>query len=212
MPVRSGQCRPSEDGTNGYGRFLVFSARSLMEGKVRFGSMELLPLRSAHKASWTAACFRRYHLDIDKESDGWKEEEEARMEDQPTGQTHMPRHRSNRYRMIVLIKGWEAELMREARIAMPTTDAVRADQDVVDDDLMRMADAAERIATRRRKRGDEQTAAIAWLTAKRDETGLTALAKMLDADAANLGKVIEGKRKPSKALLAKIAAVRSQST
>ena len=38
---------------------------------------------------------------------------------------------------------------------------------------------------------------VAWLKTKRDEIGLTALAKMLDVDAANLGKVIEGKRKPS---------------
>jgi hypothetical protein len=43
--------------------------------------------------------------------------------------------------------------------------------------------------------------AIERLKAKRDEIGLTALAKMLGVDAANLGKVIEGKRQPSEALL-----------
>jgi hypothetical protein len=37
------------------------------------------------------------------------------------------------------------------------------------------------------------------------------IAKMLGVDAANLGKVIEGKRKPSNAVLAKIAALRAQS-
>jgi transcriptional regulator with XRE-family HTH domain len=68
-----------------------------------------------------------------------------------------------------------------------------------------MVDTAERIDSRRRKRDDEQAAAMAWLKARRAEMGLTALAKMLGVDAANLGKVIEGKRKPSKVLLAKIA-------
>jgi hypothetical protein len=40
--------------------------------------------------------------------------------------------------------------------------------------------------------------------------GLTASAEMLRMDAANLAKVIEGKREPSKALLVEIAALRSQ--
>jgi hypothetical protein len=62
--------------------------------------------------------------------------------------------------------------------------------------------------SRKQRREDERAAAVAWLKAKRDAIGLTALAKMLGVDAANLGKMIEGKRKSSKALLAKIAAVR----
>jgi plasmid maintenance system antidote protein VapI len=45
---------------------------------------------------------------------------------------------------------------------------------------------------------------------KRNEIGLTLLAKMLGVDAANLGKVIEGQRKPTRVLAAKIAAVPSQ--
>jgi hypothetical protein len=40
--------------------------------------------------------------------------------------------------------------------------------------------------------------AIAWLKAKREVVGLSMLAEMLGVDAANLGKVIEGKRKPSR--------------
>jgi transcriptional regulator with XRE-family HTH domain len=53
-------------------------------------------------------------------------------------------------------------------------------------------------------------AAVVWLKAKREEIGLTDLAKILEVDAANLGKVIEGSRKPSKALLTKIAALRAE--
>ena len=79
-------------------------------------------------------------------------------------------------------------------------------QEVADDDLKRMADAAERIASRRRKRQDEQAAAVAWLKAKREEIGLDGAGKDARVDAANLGKVIEGKRKPSMALLSSIAA------
>jgi hypothetical protein len=112
--------------------------------------------------------------------------------------------------MIALIKSvGKRELMREARIAMRTIDLVWADQDVTDhDDLRRMAEAAERIVGRKQRREQEDRDTVAWLKAKRDETGLTALAKMLGVDAANLGKVIEGKRKPSKALLARIVALR----
>lgn len=46
--------------------------------------------------------------------------------------------------------------------------------------------------------------------AKRDEIGLASLAKMLGADAANLAKVIEGNRKPSKSWLARIVALYAQ--
>lgn len=72
-----------------------------------------------------------------------------------------------------------------------------------------MASAAERIVSRKHKREDERAAAVAWLRAKLDEMGLEASATMLGVDAANLGKTIEGKRRPSGALLAEIAAVRS---
>jgi hypothetical protein len=74
--------------------------------------------------------------------------------------------------MIERIKSvGKRELMREARIAMRTIDAARVGQDVAADDLKRMADAAERIASRRRKRNDEQAAAVAWLKAKREDIG-----------------------------------------
>jgi hypothetical protein len=103
------------------------------------------------------------------------------------------------------------ELMREARIAMRTIDAVWACGDLAHDDLKRMADAVERIASRRQKREGQEKEALAWLKAKKDEIGPTVLAKMLEVDAANLGKVIEGRRGPSKPLLTKITALRNQS-
>ena len=62
----------------------------------------------------------------------------------------------------------------------------------------------ERIVNRRVKRDEEQAAAVAWLKEKRDEIGLAARAKMLDVDAANLSKVIEGERRPSNPLLAAV--------
>ena len=54
------------------------------------------------------------------------------------------------------------------------------------------------------KREEEQAAAVAWLKAKRDEIGLAALAKTLGMDAANLGKVIEGKRNLPRDIFLKI--------
>ena len=153
---------------------------------------------------------RRRHVfvdtieDIGKESDGW-EEDDARTEDQDTVLIY-PSSSFDRERMVERIKSvGKRELMREGRIAMRTIDAVWAGGDLTDEDLKRMADAAERIVSRRGKREGEQAAAVAWLKAKRDEIGLTALAKMLRVDAANLGKVIEGKRKLSRAIRAKVA-------
>ena len=159
---------------------------------------------------------RRRHIlvdtieDIGKESDGW-EEDDARTEDQDTVLIY-PSSSFDRERMIERIKSvGQRELMREARIAMRTIDAVWAHQDVTDEDLKRMADAAERVASRRGKRDDEQKHAVAWVKAKREEIGLAGLAEMLGVDAANLGKVIEGKRRPSNALLVKITDVGSSS-
>ena len=97
--------------------------------------------------------------------------------------------------------------MREARIAMRTIDAVDAGKDVGDEELKRMADAAERIVRRREKREDDSAAGVAWLKVKREEIGLAGLAKLLDADAANLAKVIEGVRRPTANVLAKVALI-----
>jgi hypothetical protein len=158
---------------------------------------------------------RRRHVlvdtieDIGKESDGW-EEDEARTEDQDTVLIY-PSSSFDREHMIERIKSaGMLEVKREARIAMRTISAVWKGQEVREEDLKRMADAAERVTSRRRKREDEQAAAVEWLSAKRDEMGLTALAKMLGVDGANLGKVVEGKREPSMALLSTIAATRSR--
>jgi hypothetical protein len=158
---------------------------------------------------------RRRHVfadkieDIGKESEGW-EEDEARSEGQDTVLTY-PSSPFDREQMIAAITSvGKRELMREARIAMRTIDAAWAAGDVGDEDLKRMADAAERIDKRRKARAAEVVAAIVWLKAKREDIGLVALAKMLDVDVANLGKVVEGSRKPSKALLTKIAALRAE--
>jgi hypothetical protein len=125
---------------------------------------------------------RRRHVfadkieDIGKESDGW-EEDEARGEGQDTVLTYPPSS-FDRDQMIASIKlAGKRELMREARIAMRTIDAAWTGAEIADDDLKRMAEAAARIVSRVRKRKDEQAVAVAWLKAKREEIGLTALAK-----------------------------------
>ena len=114
--------------------------------------------------------------------------------------------------MITLIKSvGKRELMREARIAMRTIDAVWDGEEVADEDPKRMAAAAERIVELKKKREDEQAAAIVWLKAKRAGIGLSALAKMLGVDAVNLGKVLDRVRRPSRDLLMKIASVSQMS-
>ena len=134
---------------------------------------------------------RRQHIlvdtieDIGKESDGW-EEDEARTEGQDT--------------VLTYPSVGKRQVMREARIAMRKIDAVWDGTEVADGDLKRMAGAAERIVDLKEKRKNERAAAVAWLKAKRNEIGLAALASMLEVDAANLGKIIEGRRNPPKTL------------
>jgi hypothetical protein len=96
-------------------------------------------------------------------------------------------------------------VMREARIAMRTVDAVRKNEDVSDEGLKRMAAAVERIESRSRSREVKHVEAIAWLKAKREEMGLTGLAKLTGLDAANLGKVIDGRRKAPASIIGKLA-------
>jgi hypothetical protein len=158
---------------------------------------------------------RRRHVfadkieDIGKESDGW-EEHEARTAGPDTVLTY-PSSSFDRERMTALVRSvGKRELMAEARIAMRTINAVHAGDDIGDEELNRMAGTAERIASHKRKREDEQAAAVMWLKVKREELGLAALAKMLRVDAANLAKVIEGERKAPRALLVRIAAMPSQ--
>jgi hypothetical protein len=83
-------------------------------------------------------------------------------------------------------------------------DAAWTGQELADEDLKRMAEASERIASQRMKSQDDQAAVVAWLKTKRDEIGLTAFAKVLGVDGANLGKAIEGKRKLPRVVLLKI--------
>jgi hypothetical protein len=63
----------------------------------------------------------------------------------------------DRDRMIAAIRSvGKRKLMREARIAMRTIDAVHEGRVVTDEDLKRMAEAAERISTREKKREEER--------------------------------------------------------
>ena len=92
--------------------------------------------------------------------------------------------------------------MREARIAMRTIDAAWTGKEVADEDLKRMAEAAERIKSRDNKREEVAQFILARLIkAKREDIGIAALAKILDVDATNLARVVEGKRKLPKALI-----------
>jgi hypothetical protein len=149
---------------------------------------------------------RRRHVfvdtieDIGKESDGW-EEDEAWSEDRDTVLTY-PSSSFDRDLMIGLIKSvGKRELRRETRIAMRTINAVHEGQDIAPEDLKRTAAAVERMEVRRLKRQNERVAAVATLKAKRDEIGLTCLSKLMGVDAANLAKVIDGKRQPPAGLL-----------
>jgi hypothetical protein len=137
---------------------------------------------------------------VGKESDGW-EEDEARTAGQDTVLIY-PSSSFDRERMVELIKSvGQRELMREARTAMRSIDAVHEGQNIADRDLKRIAAAVERIELRMRKLQNEHVATVAWLKAERDKIGLTALAKLVGIDAANLSRVIDGKRKPSASMI-----------
>lgn len=52
---------------------------------------------------------------------------------------------------------------------MRTIDAVWVGKELADDDLKRIANAAERIALLKNEREQDRSAEVAWLKAKRDE-------------------------------------------
>jgi plasmid maintenance system antidote protein VapI len=56
----------------------------------------------------------------------------------------------------------------------------------------------------KRKNDDEKKEVVALLSARCKDLGLTAMAKLLGVDAANLAKVIAGKRPASQFLMIKI--------
>ena len=152
---------------------------------------------------------RRRHVlvdtieDIGKESDGW-EEDEARTEDEATVLTY-PSSSFDRERIIALIKSvGKRELKRETRIAMRTIDAAWAGEEVADEDLKRMARAAERVRDNRHIAQAEKTFVLEWLKKHYAAIGLSGLATKVDEDKSNLLKVISGKRPPSKALLGRV--------
>ena len=154
---------------------------------------------------------RRRHVfadtieDIGKESDGW-EEDEARTEDQDTVLVY-PSSSFDRERMIERIKSvGKRELKQEARIAMRTINAVWAGGDVADDDLKRMADAAERIAQRRKDSDKEAAAAVSLV--EDEARGNQAYGAGRDAErrCANLQKVFGGKRNVPASIMQKFRA------
>ena len=152
----------------------------------------------AHAAAGGSLTARLFE-DIGKESDGW-EADEAQSKDEATVLTD-PASSFDSRRLLDAIE------TREAGIAMRTA---CADQDVADEGFRRIAGAAERIATWRTAREEKVAEALVWLKTNRGEIGLAALAKMLGAAGASLWKVIEQKRRPSRALLIKIAFLREQ--
>jgi hypothetical protein len=87
---------------------------------------------------------------------------------------------------------------------MRTIDAVHAGENVGDEELKRMADAAARIADRNARLRAAELDPLRWLSQRRLEVGLTRLASELEEDKSNLLKVISGVRHPSNSLLAKI--------
>jgi hypothetical protein len=116
---------------------------------------------------WTeAGILRRRHVladridDIGKESEGW-EEDEARTEEQDSVVCY-PSSLPDREHMIELIKSVpKGELQLEARIARREIDAVhRGTAYVSDNDLKRMARAAERVEGRRNKSEAVKAAAL----------------------------------------------------
>ena len=139
-----------------------------------------------------------------RNSEGW-EEDDANALDEPTTISYGSSADDIESIRKLIRSVSKRELSREARIAVRTIDAVRnGDAPVSGPDLKRMADAADRIRVRKEKASAVQSAVVDWLTREHAERGLVSLARDLGEHNANLLKVIEGKRKPSKPLVLKV--------
>jgi hypothetical protein len=135
--------------------------------------------------------------DIGKEADKWDEDEPVGADDDFTVSYGLSV--DDRKRMVDVIRSVsKRQLSSAAKIstrAIPAT--LEAANEMADAKLRRMFAEANVLSEEKRKISDADEALLRWLVKQIDKRGLTSMAEVLEYDAANLTKVVTGKRKIS---------------
>ncbi|HTR14232.1 MAG TPA: hypothetical protein VMI72_13515, partial [Roseiarcus sp.] len=149
---------------------------------------------------------RRRHVlvkgieDIGKEADKWDDEEPLSADNEFTisyGVSEI-----DRVPMLGVIRS--VSKRRLARAAKVSTRSIPSEEEAAkklsDTELRGLFEAASALAVEERKQGESDKGLLDWLAGQVEQRGLTAVAKELEYDPANLAKVVAGKRKLSEGL------------
>lgn len=143
--------------------------------------------------------------DIGKEADKWDEDEPISADDELTVSYGLSI--ADREKMLVVIQSVpQRQLARAAHVSTRTIPSSLADADELSDkELRRLFAEANALTEETRKIAEDDEEIVRWLSQHVREYGVKAVAKMLDYDEANLGKIIKGKRRISGGLRKRIS-------
>jgi hypothetical protein len=135
--------------------------------------------------------------DIGKEADRWDDEEPLTADSEFTVSYGVSE--TDRSTMLAVIQSVSKRSKRRlARAAKVSTRSIPSDETAAAAMLMkefrRLFDVASSLRGEDRERQDSDRTLVRWISEQVRKRGLTATAKMLDYDAANLAKVLPGKR------------------
>lgn len=138
--------------------------------------------------------------DIGKEADKWDEDEPLAADDEFTVSYGLSV--GDRKQMMAVIQSVsKTRLHRAAHVSIRTIPTSLAEaNEMPDKELQRIFAEASALAEEKRKTAELDEALLQWLVQQVNERGLKAVAELLDYDAANLAKVVAGKRKISREL------------
>ena len=138
--------------------------------------------------------------DIGKEADKWDEDEPLAADDEFTVSYGLSV--GDRKQMMAVIQSVsKTRLHRAAHVSIRTIPTSLAEaNEMPDKELQRIFAEASALAEEKRKTAELDEALLQWLVQQVSERGLKAVAELLDYDAANLAKVVAGKRKISREL------------
>ena len=157
------------------------------------------------EATDSGATQRRHILveaieDIGKEADRWDDEDPIAAEDEFTVSYGVSE--TDRENMLAVIQSVSKRKLERA--AHVSTRSIPSSPDEANEmsekEFRRIFSEASALAEERRKLAERDELLLRWLVTQVNERGLKSMAELLNHDAANLAKVVAGKRKISKEL------------
>jgi len=138
--------------------------------------------------------------DIGKEADKWDDEDPIGAEDEFTVSYGVPE--TDRENMLTVIQSVSKRKLERAAHVSTRSIPLSPDEanEMSEKEFRRIFSEASALAEERRKLAERDELLLRWLVTQVNERGLKSMAELLNHDAANLAKVVAGKRKISKEL------------